>query len=87
MHKDITTHYQGDEERKPKEMYTREEVCKMLKDMQIKVLKCQGFFAGHISKVWVVDHLLGEKLEAMGGCGVQKERDKDTGETRYVWES
>lgn len=64
-----------------------EEVCKMLKDMQIKVLKCQGFFDGHISQVWAVDHLLGEKLEALGGGGVQKEHDKDTGETRYVWES
>lgn len=74
-------------ERKPKEMYTREEVCKMLKDMQIEVLKCQGFFVGHISQVWAVDHLLGEKLEALGGGGVQKEHDKDTGETRYVWES
>ena len=40
-----------------------------------------------IEPVWVVDHLLGEKLEAIGGCSVQKERDKDTGETRYVWES
>ena len=92
---DVTVHCESEEEQERVvgilERYQGwipvEEVCKMLKDMQIKVLKCQGFFDGHISQVWAVDHLLGEKLEALGGVGVQKEHDKDTGETRYVWES
>lgn len=72
---------------KKEEMYTKEEVCEILKDMQIKTLKCQGFFAGHVSQVWVVDNLIGEKLEALGGCGVQKKQNKDTGEIMYTYES
>lgn len=71
---------------KKKEIYTRKEVCKMLKDMQIEVLKCNGFFAGHITQAWAVDCMLGERIEALGGCGVHKEHNADTGSTEYSWD-
>lgn len=70
-----------------KGMYTREEVCKMLKEMQVEALKCNGLIVGHVSQVWVVDQLLGQKIKALGGCGVQKKQNKDTGEIMYTYKS
>lgn len=69
------------------EMYTKEEVCKMLTEMQVKALKCNGLIVGHVSQVWVVDQLLGQKIKDLGGCGVQKKKNEDTGEIMYTYES
>lgn len=69
-----------------KEIYTRKEVCEMLKDMQIETLKCNGFFAGHITQTWAVDRMIGERIRALGGRGVHKEHNADTGATEYSWD-
>ncbi len=54
-----------------KETYTREEVIEMLKEMQIKAAKTQGFIVGNIPTLFVVKTLLGEKIEELGGEGVE----------------
>lgn len=69
-----------------KETYTRKEICEMLAAMQIETLKCNGFFAGHVTQTWAVDCMIGKRIEALGGLGVRKERDADTGGIRYTWE-
>lgn len=43
------------------------EIIEMLKEMQVKTAKCQGFFAGHVTQAWVIRDLLGEKIKEFGG--------------------
>ena len=43
------------------------EIIEMLKAMQIKTAKCHGFFIGHVTQAWVIDNLLGKKIEELGG--------------------
>lgn len=50
-----------------KETYTREEVIEMLQEMQKESVKCVGFVAGMVSKIWVVKTMLGKRIEALGG--------------------
>lgn len=69
-----------------KETYTRKEICDMLVAMQIETLKCNGFFAGHVTQTWAVGCMIGKRIEALGELGVRKERNADTGEVRYTWE-
>lgn len=54
-----------------KETFTREEVIKMLCDMQKETAKTQGFFAGHVSQLWVIRNLLGTNIEALGGKSIE----------------
>ncbi len=54
-----------------KETYTREEVIEMLIEMQIKAAKTQGFIIGNLPTLFVVKTLLGEKIEELGGKGVE----------------
>lgn len=56
---------------KQKETYTREEVIKMLRDMQKETVKTQGFFTGHVSQLWVIQDLLGTNIEALGGKSIE----------------
>lgn len=44
-----------------------QEIIEMLKEMQIKTAKCNGFFAGHVTQAWVIKDLLGKKIEELGG--------------------
>lgn len=45
----------------------KQEVIDMLKEMQIETAKCRGFFAGHVTQAWVIQDLLGKKIEELGG--------------------
>ena len=56
---------------KKKETYTREEVIEMLKQMQTETVKCQGFFAGHVTQLWVIKSMLGKRIEELGGESIQ----------------
>ena len=44
-----------------------DEIIAMLKEMQVKTAKCNGFFAGHVTQAWVITDLLGKKIEELGG--------------------
>ena len=50
-----------------KETYTREEVVEMLREMQMEAAKCQGFVVGHVTQLWVIKDMLGERIEELGG--------------------
>lgn len=54
-----------------KETYTREEIIEMLVEMQKETAKTTGFFAGHVTQLWVIKTLLGKQIEKLGGEGVQ----------------
>lgn len=54
-----------------KENYTREEVIEMLKEMQTETAHTYGFFAGHITQLWVIRTMLGKRIEEMGGESVK----------------
>ena len=54
-----------------KEVYTREEVIEMLTEMQKEAAKCQGFFVGHVTTLWVVKDMLGKRIEELGGEGIE----------------
>ena len=45
-----------------KEMYTKQEVVEMLKDMQRETGECVGFFVGQVSQLWVINLMIWEKL-------------------------
>ena len=45
----------------------KDEIIKMLKEMQIETAKCQGFVIGHVAQAWVISDLLGKKIEELGG--------------------
>lgn len=57
----------------PKETYTKEEVISMLREMQMETAKCNGFFAGHVTQLWVIRTMLGERIEQLGGESIQVE--------------
>lgn len=52
---------------KNKEMYSRNEVIEMLQDMQKQSLNTQGFYVGHLTTLWVVRDLIGQKIKEIGG--------------------
>ena len=54
-----------------KEMYTREEVIEMLKQMQRETANCTGFFAGHVTQLWVIKDMLGKRIEDLGGESIE----------------
>lgn len=56
---------------KEKQTYTKEEVIEMLREMQMETAKCQGFFAGHVTQLWVIKNMLGERIEALGGNSIE----------------
>ena len=56
---------------KDKETYTKEEVIEMLKDMQIKTCHTTGFIYGHVTQMWVIKDLLGDRIEQLGGKGIE----------------
>ena len=49
-----------------KEMYTKQEVVEMLKDMQRETSECVGFFVGQVSQLWVIKDLIEKRLNDMG---------------------
>ena len=49
-----------------KEMYTKQEVVEMLKDMQRETGECVGFFVGQVSQLWVIKDLIEKRLNDMG---------------------
>lgn len=52
---------------KNEENIKKEDVIKMLKEMQVEAVKCKGFVIGHVTQLWVVKDLLGKKIEELGG--------------------
>lgn len=54
---------------KNKEMYTKQEVVEMLKDMQRETGECVGFFVGQVSQLWVIKDLIEKRLNDMGETG------------------
>ena len=54
-----------------KETYTREEVVEMLRDMQKETLNCVGFIAGTVTQLWVLEDMLGKRIEELGGESVE----------------
>lgn len=53
------------------ETFTREEVVRMLQEMQQEALDVNGFIVGHVSQYWVVKVLIGEKILSLGGTEVE----------------
>lgn len=53
-----------------KEVFTKEEVCELLREMQMETVKCQGFIIGHVTQLWVVRDLLGKRIEELGEKGI-----------------
>lgn len=53
------------------ETFTREEVVRMLQEMQQKALDVNGFIVGHVSQYWVIKVLIGEKILSLGGTEVE----------------
>lgn len=49
------------------DMISKAEVIQMLRQMQIESAKCCGFFIGHITQIWVIKSLLGNKIHELGG--------------------
>lgn len=43
------------------------EIIEMLKEMQLETAKCVGFVVGHVTQAWVIQDLLGKKIEDLGG--------------------
>ena len=54
-----------------KDTYTREEVIEMLTEMQKETAHTNGFFAGHVTQLWVIRTMLGKRIEELGGKGIQ----------------
>lgn len=52
---------------KNKEMYTRDEVIEMLREMQAEAVQTRGFVIGHVTQLWVVSDLIGNRIKALGG--------------------
>ena len=53
------------------ETFTREEVVRMLQEMQQEALDVKGFIVGHVSQYWVIKVLIGEKILSLGGTEVE----------------
>ena len=49
------------------DMISKAEVIQMLREMQIESAKCCGFFVGHVTQIWVIEDLLGDKIHELGG--------------------
>ena len=49
------------------DMISKTEVIQMLRQMQIDSAKCCGFFVGHVTQLWVIKDLLGDKIHELGG--------------------
>ena len=49
------------------DMISKAEVVEMLRGMQIESAKCCGFFVGHVTQIWVIKSLLGDKIHELGG--------------------
>ena len=64
-----------------KEMYTKQEVVEMLKDMQRETGECVGFFVGQVSQLWVIKDLIEKRLNDMGETGVEELVNNYKGET------
>lgn len=43
----------------------------MLRDMQCETTRTNGFFAGHVTQLWVIRDLLGTQIEKLGGESIQ----------------
>ena len=56
-----------------KEIYPKEEVIALLKEMQGEAAKCQGFIVGHVTQLWVIQDMLGKRIHALGGEGIKVE--------------
>lgn len=54
-----------------KDTYTREEVIEMLPEMQKETAHTNGFFAGHVTQLWVIRTMLGKRIAELGGEGIQ----------------
>lgn len=59
-----------------KKMFTKEEVVHMLQEMQKETAKCQGFFAGHVTQLWVIKDMLGKRIEMLGGKSIDIKTEK-----------
>lgn len=53
-----------------KETFTKEEVCEMLREMQLETVRCQGFIVGHVTQLWVIREMLGKRIEELGEKGI-----------------
>jgi len=53
-----------------KEIFSREEVCEMLREMQMETVKCQSFIIGHVTQLWVIREMLGKRIEELGEMGI-----------------
>ena len=53
-----------------KAIFTKEEVCEMLREMQMETVRCQGFIIGHVTQLWVIREMLGKRLEKLGEKGI-----------------
>lgn len=54
-----------------KDSLTKEEVIEMLREMQDKTAKTQGFIVGQVSQLWVIQTLLGTKIKELGGESIE----------------
>lgn len=57
-----------------KKVFTKEEVVEMLQEMQKEAAKCVGFFAGHVTQLWVIRDMLGKRIETLGGKSIDIEK-------------
>ena len=53
-----------------KEIFTKEEVFEMLREMQMETVRCQGFIIGHVTQLWVIREMLGKRIEELGEKGI-----------------
>lgn len=65
------------EENTPKNMDIMS-VIDTLKEMQVDTAKCNGFFAGHVAQIWVINDLLGKKIKELGGTPYSVKNGKFT---------
>lgn len=57
-------------------MFTKEEVVERLQEMQKETAKCQVFFAGHVTQLWVIKDMLGKRIEMLGGKSIDIKIEK-----------
>lgn len=56
-----------------KDTFSKEEVIEMLREMQRETAKCQGFFVGHVTQLWVIQDMLGTRIRCLGGESIDIE--------------
>ena len=49
------------------DMISKTEVIRMLRQMQLRSAKCREFYIGHVTQLWVIKDLLGNKIHELGG--------------------